>query len=81
MPRVHLNGNLKLVAGGESEFDIDASTIRGILKGLTDLHPQLEPHLDEGIAVAINGEIFQDAWFADVPEDAEVHIMPAIGGG
>ena len=81
MARVHLNGNLRMVAGGESTFDIDARNVRGVLKGLVALHPALEPHLNEGIAVAIDGEIFQDAWFADVSPDSEVHIMPAIGGG
>jgi len=41
----------------------------------------LERHLDEGIAVAIDGEIHQDAWFSEVKPDSEVYIMPAIAGG
>ncbi len=81
MAHVVLNGNLRQIAGGESEFDIDARTVRGVLRALVKLHPALEPHLEEGIAVAIDGEIFQDAWFADVGPHSEVHIMPRIAGG
>jgi hypothetical protein len=55
--------------------------VRGVLKGLIALHPALEPHLDEGIAVAIDGEIFQDAWFAAIGPDSEVHVIPKIAGG
>jgi molybdopterin converting factor small subunit len=81
MARVVLTGNLKQVTGGESEFRLDARNVREVLKQLTERHPALAPHLDEGIAVAIDGEIFQDAWFADVGPDSEVHIMPRIAGG
>ena len=52
-----------------------------LLRALVKLHPVLEPHLEDGIAVAIDGEIFQDAWFAKVGADSEVHIMPRIAGG
>jgi molybdopterin converting factor small subunit len=79
--RVVLSGNLRQVTGGEAEFRIEARDVRGILKGLVARHPALEPHLEEGIAVAIDGEIHQDAWFSPVGPDSEVHIMPRIAGG
>jgi len=81
MAHVHLSGNLRQVAGGQAQFEVDARNVRAVLKALVALHPALEPHLEEGIAVAIDGEIYQDAWFADVGPDSEVHIMPRIGGG
>ena len=37
--------------------------------------------LCEHVAVAIDGNIHQDAWFAKIAADSEVHLMPAIGGG
>jgi len=81
MARVVLTGNLRQFAGGEIAFDIDARDVRGVLRGLAERFPRMAPHLEEGIAVAIDGEIFQDALFAPVRADSEVHIMPKIGGG
>jgi len=81
MARVHLSGNLKQITGGEADFEIEASNVRGVLNALVALHPELKRHLDEGIAVAIDGEIHQDAWFSEVKPDSEVYIMPAIAGG
>jgi hypothetical protein len=44
----------------------------------------LEPfrsHLAEGVAIAIDGEIFQDAWLEPIPPESEVHVIPQIVGG
>ena len=76
-----LTGNLRQLTGGEVEFDLAARDVRDILRALGERFPQMAPHLEEGIAVAIDGEIFQDALFAPVKADSEVHIMPKIGGG
>ena len=81
MAHVTLNGNLRQLTGGKAEFDLDARNVREVLRKLVELHPILEPHLDDSIAVAIDGEIFQDAWFAEVRPESDVHIMPRIGGG
>ena len=48
---------------------------------LTERYPALAPHLDEGIAVAIDGQIFQDALLEPIGPDSEVYILPAIAGG
>ena len=81
MPHVTLTGNLVQLTGGEADFQFDARNVREVLNKLIELHPVLEPHLGDSIAVAIDGEIFQDAWFAEVRPDSEVHIMPRIAGG
>ena len=78
---VKLTGNLTQFTDGQNQFEIDARDIRGLFRELVKLHPQVKPHLEEGIAVGINGEIFQDTWFEPIPDGAEVTIMPAIGGG
>lgn len=44
-------------------------------------YPTLAPHLDHGYAIAIDGEFFQDAWFAPIRPDCEVHLVPAIRDG
>jgi hypothetical protein len=37
--------------------------------------------IDEGTAVAIDGEIYQDAWQARLGPDSEIGLIPKIGGG
>jgi len=43
--------------------------------------PGLGRQVEEGMAVAINGEIFQDAYLAPLDPDSEVYLIPKIGGG
>ena len=81
MARVVLNGNLKQLCAGESEFELDVNDVRELFVALGARYPALAPHLEEGIAVAIDGEIFQDAWFATIGPDSEVHVIPKIAGG
>lgn len=33
------------------------------------------------MAIAVNGVIYQDAYGAPLPEDAEIYLMPKIAGG
>jgi len=79
--RVVLNGNLKQLCAGESEFELDVNDVRQLFAALGARYPALAPHLEGGIAVAIDGEIFQDAWFAAIGPDSEVHVIPKIAGG
>lgn len=47
------------------------------LRGLagTEPHPLLGPHLDEGVAVAIDSTIYQDALLEPIGPDSEVFIL------
>lgn len=81
MVTVRLGGSLKTYAGGRTEFEVEAGNIRQLLTGLGEQCPKLAPMLESGVAVAINGEIYRNAWFQPVPPDAEVFILPRIAGG
>ncbi|MCY3598062.1 MAG: MoaD/ThiS family protein [Rhodospirillales bacterium] len=81
MARVVFTGNFRHLVGDDSEADIPASNVRDLLNRLGERYPALAPHLDEGIAVAIDGEIHQDALFSPVGPDSEVYLMPKIAGG
>ena len=81
MARVVLSGTLKQLAGGETEVEVAARDVRQLLRELGERFPELAPHLDAGYAIAIDGEIFQDVWFAPIRPDSEVHLIPAIRGG
>lgn len=82
MARLVLSGTLKQVAGGVGEFDLDARDVRHLLRLLGERVPALAEHLTkDSYAVAIDGEIYQDAWLEPVGPDSEVHLVPPIGGG
>lgn len=81
MAKVVLNGNLKQFSDGQGDFDLDVKDVRQLFAQLGARFPELAPHLEEGIAVAIDGEIFQDALFAAIGPESEVHVIPKIGGG
>ncbi len=81
MPRVVLSGNLRQLAGGAEQIDVEAVDIRQLLRVLGERFPKMRPQLDQGIAVAIDGEIYQDGWLEPIGPDSEVHLLPRIGGG
>jgi molybdopterin converting factor small subunit len=81
MPRVVLIGNLAQLTGGVAEFQLSASTVQQLFRQLTELHPALGPHLKDGVAVAIDGQIFQDALLEPIGADSEVFVLPQIAGG
>ena len=81
MVRVMLGGTLKSAAGGASEFDVEARDIKELLSRLGEACPELKPRLERGVAVAIDGRIYRDAWFEPVPPDSEVYILPRMSGG
>lgn len=79
--QVSVSGTLRSAVGGASKIDIEASTIRELLNRLLDRYPQMQANLDEGIAVAINGDIYRDDWTQTIPKNADVVLIPRIKGG
>ena len=81
MARVVFTGSFRRLAGGDAETEIDAANVRDLLAKLGERYPALAPHLDDGVALAIDGEIHQDALFSRIGPDSDVHLMPKIAGG
>ena len=81
MARVVLVGNLAQLTGGVAEFQLSATSVKQLFQQLSELHPGLGPHLDDGIAVAIDGQIYQDALLEPIDPASEVFVIPQIAGG
>ena len=59
MPHVVIAGMAaRRFTGGQSEFDVEANTVRRLISELERRFPGLGHQIDEGMAVAIDGEIF-----------------------
>ncbi len=81
MARVVLIGNLSQLTGGVTEFQLPAATVKQLFDQLGELHPGLRRHLDDGVAVAIDGQIYQDSLLEPIAPDSEVFLLPQIAGG
>jgi len=81
MARVVLVGNLAQLTGGVAEFELSATSVKQLYQQLTELHPAIGPHLETGVAVAIDGQIFQDTLLEPIGPDSEVFLLPQIAGG
>ena len=81
MARVVLVGNLAQLTGGAAEFDLAVTSVKELFEALGQRHPPLAPHLEEGVAVAIDGQIYQDSLHEPIASDSEVFILPQIAGG
>ena len=81
MLKVCLSGPFKAAADGAASVLISAATIRELLRELAKQYPGMQNQLDDGIAVSVNGQIFRDKWSEEIPEGAEVFLLPRIQGG
>jgi molybdopterin synthase sulfur carrier subunit len=79
--RVELVGGLAQLTGGVTRFDLPATSVKHLFALLAERHPALARHLEEGIAVAIDGQIYQDALLEPIAPDSEVFVIPQIAGG
>ena len=78
--RVVLPERLLHLTEGQRVLDIAAENVRDLLAELEERHPGLREALGRA-AVAIDGQIFQDAFLEPIGPDSEVFFLPRIEGG
>ena len=81
MPDIHLWGALRPAAGGARSVAVEASTIAELFERLAERYPGMQPYIDRGIAVSINGEVYRDNHYKALPADVEIYLLPRIAGG
>ena len=82
MTKVVISGSAcQQFTGGRTELEVAATNFRRLVLELEERFPGLGKQVEEGMAVAIDGEIFQDAYAAKFGPDSEVVLIPKIGGG
>lgn len=82
MPRVSsISERVRAFTGGESEFDVEADSVRRLISELDRRFPGLGEHVEENMAIAIDGEIHQDALGSPLAPGSEVVLIPKISGG
>jgi molybdopterin converting factor small subunit len=82
MPHVvAMGGDLGQFTGGREAFDVAATTVAGMIRELEQRYPGLGDYVQRRMAIAIDGEIYQDADAAVLGARSEVCLIPKIGGG
>ncbi len=81
MARISLSSNLKVYTGGQTQIELDVANVRALFQALGERYPDLGPHLEGELAVAIDGEIYQDALLQPIRGDSEVILFSKIAGG
>lgn len=76
------SGFSRRYTGGAREFDIEARTMRDVLKELDRRYPGIHDHLVEETTVAIDGEIHDEpAYFQKLRDGSEIFFIPKLEGG
>jgi len=82
VPKVLISGSAcQRFTNGKTELVVAATNFRRLVLELEERFPGLGKQVEEGMAVAIDGEIFQDAYSAQFGPNSEVVLIAKIGGG
>ena len=65
---------------GVRELDVECTSFRTLVRELENKWPGIEDVLNK-TAVAIDGQIYQDAWLEKIQPASEVFFMHRIEGG
>ncbi len=87
MPTVAIPSLLRNLTNGEESITVPGATIREVIDNLETRYPGLKARLCEndrikpGLSVYVNGLLTRGSIRESVDADAEIHFLPAIGGG
>ncbi len=87
MAVVHIPAHFRQYTSDEATVEVPGGTLRQVIDALDAAHPGMRDILMTSgrvrseIAIAVNSSITENGLLEVVPEDAEVHVIPAIAGG
>ena len=87
MPTVVIPPLMRKFTSGEGNITLPGATVREVIDNLESRYPGMKERLCEGerlkpgIAVYIDGLLSRGSLLERLDADAEIHFLPAIGGG
>jgi sulfur-carrier protein len=78
---VFTSGFSRRYTGGVTEFTIEATTLRGVIREMDRRFPGLGEHLEQETTVAIDGELHEVAYYQAIGPGSEVFFIPRLEGG
>ena len=87
MATVHIPRHMQDATNGEPTVEVPGGQLAKVIDALLAAHPPLrdvlmiEGRVRPDISIAINSAMTENGLLEQVPDDAEVHLVPALGGG
>jgi molybdopterin converting factor small subunit len=87
MAVVHIPTHMRHATNGAATVEVRGGRLGRVIDALLLAQPalrdeiMLEGHVRPDISIAINSSMTENGLLEEVPDDAEVHLVPAIGGG
>ncbi len=87
MALVHIPTHMRSITEGRDRVSVPGQTLRQVFESLEQACPGMkEQVIADGrirpeIAVFVDGVIAESGLVERVSEDAEIHLIPALGGG
>jgi sulfur-carrier protein len=82
IPRLReMGGEGRRYTGGVREFEIEAKSLRGVIREMDNLYRGLGHHLEEETTAAIDGQIHETAYFQPIRPGCEIFFIPKLEGG
>jgi len=72
---------LRAHVDGQETIEVEATTVRAVLRAIEARYPGFEARLGSKFAIALDGELLSDPLFEPVPDGSELHFLPALAGG
>ncbi|MEE2760594.1 MAG: MoaD/ThiS family protein [Pseudomonadota bacterium] len=81
MARVVFMGEVRQYTGDDDSLEIEAPNVMQLFKKLGELYPRLAPVLETSFAVAIDGQVMEDALLQPIDDANEIVLVPKMEGG
>jgi molybdopterin converting factor small subunit len=83
MARIEVNlwSGLRRFTDGETAVTVEAGTVGEMLEALKAAYPGLAPVLDDGVSVAVDGEVLSGGRHEPLSPDSEIYLMQRLRGG
>ncbi|MDE0305215.1 MAG: MoaD/ThiS family protein [Albidovulum sp.] len=79
--KVHLWSSARSVLDGAESLELEAKNARELLQRLGAEYPALQPQIEKGVAVSIDGIIHNNPSFQPIDDDSEIFLLPRMAGG
>ena len=81
MAEVNLWSDLRQFTDGELVVKVEANTVGKMLDELISIHPKLEPIIEAGVSVSVDGEMTAGADPTPIQPNSEIFLLQQFKGG
>jgi len=81
MAEVNLWSGLRQFTDGELVVKVEANTVGKMLDELISIHPKLEPIIEAGVSVSVDGEMTAGADHTPIKPNSEIFLLQQFKGG